>query len=66
MKDIENKLFALFDFQRFEHDETLDSMIHETKEKFEDLMVLDDTELSFALGGVKPEEKKKKVFDDEE
>ena len=58
MEKIENKLFKLFDYQRFEREKKLQSLIRDVQERYDESHVLPDGDLSFAVGG-KQEEKKK-------
>ena len=57
MKNIENKLRLLFDYQRFDKNKELSKMIKETNEKYENsgVLLLDEASLSFASGGKKEE-----------
>ena len=65
MKEIEKKLFAIFDYQRFDKDRNLQSIIDSVEKKYDVEYVLSDSDLSFALGGRKPEEKKKDILDED-
>lgn len=57
MGDIENKLKALFDYQRFENNKALDQIINQSKERnvSANIFALDEISLSFAAGGQKEE-----------
>ena len=61
MKEIEKKLFTLFDHQRFNKDKKLQSIIDSVERKYDVEYVLADSDLSFAIGGRKLEEKKDKL-----
>lgn len=59
--NIDTKLKAIFDYQKFEHNEQLADLIDETMKKIEKPIELDDDELSFvaAAGNVNDNHKYK-------
>ena len=63
MKDLENKLFRLFDFQRYEKNKALQSIISDAEDRH-DQALLSDAQLSYAIGGKKEEEIKKDLTDE--
>ena len=65
MEKIENKLFRLFDYQRFDREKKLQSLINDVKERYDDSHLLTDSALSFALGGKQEEKKKDKLDEDQ-
>ena len=65
MEKIENKLFRLFDYQRFDREKKLQSLINDVKERYDDSHLLTDSALSFALGGKQEEKKKEKLDEDQ-
>ncbi len=66
MEKIENRLYELFDYQRFERNEKLKSFIDDASQRYEASPELNDAALSFATGGRKAEEPEKKDPTDEE
>ena len=59
---LENALRTLFDFQRFENNQQLRSVIEAVEEKYPDGLILSltDAELELAAGGVRNAEEGKK------
>ena len=65
MEKIENKLFRLFDYQRFDKEKKLQSLINDVVQRYDDNnCVLTDSDLSFALGGKQEEIKRDKMDED--
>ena len=64
MEKIANKLLRLFDYQRFDRQKKLQSLIEDVKQRYDDACVLTDSDLSFALGGKQEEKKKDKLNED--
>ena len=65
MKKIEKRLFAIFDYQRFNKDSGLQSFIDDAQRSYETSPELADADLSFAIGGRKQEEQKKDPADED-
>ena len=52
--DLEKKLLKLFDYQRFEKEKSLQRVINEVEQKYDnEIVALADVSLSFASGGRK-------------
>jgi len=50
--DLEKKLLKLFDYQRFEKEKSLQRVINEVEQKYDnEIVALADVSLSFAAGG---------------
>lgn len=64
MEKIENKLFRLFDYQRFDKEKKLQSLINDVIQRHDNACLLTDSDLSFALGGKQEEKKKDKLDED--
>lgn len=64
MEKIENKLFRLFDYQRFDKEKKLQSLINDVIQRHDNAYLLTDSDLSFALGGKQEEKKKDKLDED--
>lgn len=64
MEKIENKLFRLFDYQRFDKEKKLQSLINDVIQRHDNGCLLTDSDLSFALGGKQEEKKKDKLDED--
>ena len=64
MKKTENRLYKLFDYQRFEREKKLQSLINDVGHRYDGDLVLADSDLSFATGGKQEEKKKDKPDED--
>ncbi len=53
---MENKLFKLFDYQKFSKNKDLQKIIDDVEERYQNEYVLSDDSLAFAAGGKKSEE----------